>query len=533
MSLSDVQAARGHEALRTCPTRLLVLSLVVAVQVVAGCEIGSTNSDHGSARTLTGRIEGASYVIDVPASWNGVLLLYSHGGGALVASPPAEDAIDAGTASYFMRQGYALAGSSFRSSGWFVEDAIADDIALLGEFRRLVGHPTRTIAWGASLGGMVTLGLAERPQTSIDGALPLCGVVADAVPFWNQNLDAAFAFKVLFAQDDPQIQVTGGDPSTTAGEHARSLLQTATTTRIGRARTALVAALREIPVQGFRGAAGPGGTPLPVPTGLDAEDLRAGSLAGLLADALSNYFVNHPAMQQRAGGNPSSNDGVDYGKLLASSPDFGLVRDLYGAAGSSIEDDLARLRQAPRISAGPAAVAYVNRFVTFTGRPQVPVITLHTVADESTPAQLEEEYGAKVRRTGGPDRLRQLFVSRGAHCNFTTAEIAVALEVLLARIRTGKWGEADNLPALNAMSARIDARYWVPIRTTLVGGPTPHSYPSFVRFESIGLLRNAAQQVPKSSSTQPTLTPLINSQRPVETSATRAGIEATTVIAAG
>ena len=169
---------------------------------------------------MTGSLQGASYIIQVPGSWNGVLLLYSHGGGALTPNVAAENTIDPVTSAYLLEHGYALAGSSFRSSGWFIEAALADDLALLGEFRRLVGRPTRTIAWGVSLGAMVTLGLAERNPDRIDGALAMCGVVADAVPFWNQNLDATFAFNVLFAENDPQIRVTGSDHSTAAGDDA-------------------------------------------------------------------------------------------------------------------------------------------------------------------------------------------------------------------------------------------------------------------------------------------------------------------------
>ncbi len=201
-----------------------VIPALLSLSLVAGCAVGApARGSHPSAssapspRTLTGSLQGASYIIQVPGSWNGVLLLYSHGGGALTPSAAAENTIDPVTSAYLLEHGYALAGSSFRSSGWFVEDALVDDLALLGEFRRLIGRPTRTIAWGVSLGTMVTLGLAERNPDRIDGALAMCGVLADAVPFWNQNLDAAFAFNVLFAENDPQIRVTGADPSTSAG----------------------------------------------------------------------------------------------------------------------------------------------------------------------------------------------------------------------------------------------------------------------------------------------------------------------------
>ena len=474
-----------------------VIPALLSLALVAGCTVGgpatgsrqSVSGAH-SSRTLTGSLQGASYIVQVPGSWNSVLLLYNHGGGALTPNAAAENTIDPISSAYLLEHGYALAGSSFRSSGWFIEDALADDLALLGEFRRLVGRPTRTIAWGVSLGSMVTLGLAERNPDRIDGALAMCGVVADAVPFWNQNLDAAVAFKILFAENDAQIRVTGSDPSTAAGDDAHSLLQAARASAVGRARTALSAALREIPLSGFFGTGGL--IPALLPSGQSLEDLRAAQLADLLSAALGDYSLNHPALERRAGGNPSSNQGIDYGRLLAASPDYAELKGLYQAAGLSLDSDVARLNRAPRVSADPAAVAYVSRFLTFTGGLHVPVLTLHTLADESTPVQLEEAYRSKVRSAGRSAWLRQLFVDRGSHCNFTTAEIAVALDVLSSRIASGKWGRADDLAALNSQTAAFGAQYRAPIRVRAVGVPATQNSPSFVAFESIGLLRDAA-----------------------------------------
>ena len=474
-----------------------VTHALLSLSLVAGCAVaapsrGSPPSKPAahSQQTLTGSVRGASYIIQVPGSWNRVLLLYSHGGGGLTPNAAAENAIDPVTSAYLLEHGYALAGSSFRSSGWFIEDALADDLALLGEFQRLVARPSRKIAWGTSLGAMATLGLAERNPDRIDGALAMCGVVADAVPFWNQNLDAAFAFKVLFAESDPQIHVTGSDPSTAAGDDAHSLLRAAMASVAGRARTALVAALREIPVSGFLGRGGLGQAP--VPSGQSQEDLRAAQLADLVSAALSDYFLDHPALERRAGGNPSSNQGIDYGRLVAASPDYAELKSLYQTAGLSLDRDVARLNGAARVSADPAAVAYVSRFLTFTGGLRVPVLTLHTLADESAPVQLEEAYLSKVRNVGRSAWLRQLFVDRGVHCNFTTAEIAVALDVLRSRIATGKWGRADDLAALNSETAAFGAQYRAPIRIKVVGVPATQNSPSFVAFESIGLLRDAA-----------------------------------------
>ena len=43
-------------------------------------------------RTLTGTIDGAAYIIQVPATWNGTLLLWSHGYRAPGSANPAENA---------------------------------------------------------------------------------------------------------------------------------------------------------------------------------------------------------------------------------------------------------------------------------------------------------------------------------------------------------------------------------------------------------------------------------------------------------
>src|SRR5215471_6140593 len=120
---SPISRSDCHDVSRMSRHLGAALLQALIVLVTATCVPGTT-TDHssGSARELTGSINGASYLIRVPASWNGVLLLYSHGGGAFTPNPPAEDSTDPVTAQYLLQEGYALAGSSFRSSGWFVED---------------------------------------------------------------------------------------------------------------------------------------------------------------------------------------------------------------------------------------------------------------------------------------------------------------------------------------------------------------------------------------------------------------------------
>src|SRR5262245_40467743 len=111
-----------------------LMPALLSLSLVTGCTVGTPATEsHPSASnthspgTLTGSLQGASYIIQVPRSWNGTLLLYSHGGGALTPIAAAENTSDPVTSAYLLEHGYALAGSSFRSSGWFIEDALADD----------------------------------------------------------------------------------------------------------------------------------------------------------------------------------------------------------------------------------------------------------------------------------------------------------------------------------------------------------------------------------------------------------------------
>lgn len=155
---------------------------------------------------LTGTLpDGTTYVIDVPAMWNKTLLLYSHGYVIAGGSNPAYDVGDSATGYYLLIHGYALAGSSYSTTGWAVHEAIPDQIATLDVFASLVGTPTRTIAWGHSLGGMITAGLVQEYPDRFSAALPMCGVLGGGVGLWNQFLDSAFAFNVLVAGGSLQV----------------------------------------------------------------------------------------------------------------------------------------------------------------------------------------------------------------------------------------------------------------------------------------------------------------------------------------
>ena len=130
----------------------------------------------------TGRLAGAKYEIEMPAKWNGTLLLYSHGyrpaaAGAAGLRPgrrPSRPRTRRPTrsATALLAKGYALAGSAYTTNGWAVADGVAADEQLHDYFVEKVGKPDRTYVWGESLGGLITEILAEKDPDWVAGAAP-------------------------------------------------------------------------------------------------------------------------------------------------------------------------------------------------------------------------------------------------------------------------------------------------------------------------------------------------------------------------
>src|SRR5216684_937877 len=196
--------------------------------------------------TKTGTLaDGATYLIEVPANWNGTLFLYSHGYVPPGSLNPARDVGDPFTRSFMLSSGFALAGSSYATTGWAIHEAIPDQIAVLDLFKLMVGEPKRTIAWGHSLGGMVTAALIQTHPDRFDAALPMCGVLSGGVATWNTALDSEFAFKTLLGVTRLQL-VNIANPSVNF-EIAEGALAQAQATPQGRARIALAGALGDLP----------------------------------------------------------------------------------------------------------------------------------------------------------------------------------------------------------------------------------------------------------------------------------------------
>ncbi len=265
----------------------------------------------GPARTLTGTLrDGATYLIQVPADWNGTLVLYSHGYVTPGSPNPATDVGDPLTGQWLLTNGYALAGSSYATTGWAIQQAIPDQLSTLNTFDRRVSPPTRTIAWGHSLGGMITAALLQVAPDRFTAALPMCGVLAGGIGTWNVALDSAVAVQQLLGPTSGLQVVNIASPTTNLGI-AETLFATAQATPQGRARIALASALGDLP--GWFDPA----SPEPAPTDYVAQEanqfLWETQVDGPFAFAL------RAELEARAGGNASWTTGVNFTAQLAES----------------------------------------------------------------------------------------------------------------------------------------------------------------------------------------------------------------------
>ena len=387
--------------------------------------------------------DGATWVADAPAPWNGTIILYSHGFGPLAAA----DAPDPATRADLLGLGYALVGSSYSGPSWWaLASAVRDQFASLAAFERITGRPRRVIAWGTSMGGLVSALETQRARHRINGTLTTCGLVAGALNLNNYQLDGEYAINELL---DPgqRIQLvryaTAGQASAAAAELV-SVVARAQSTAAGRARIALAAALLNEPTW-YNGSAPPGPRDY-----LGQEKQQEAELTGFV---LTFIVTGRYQIELAAGGNSAYTKGVRYARIMRRSSYRPEVAALYHAARLSLRRDLAKLTRHADITADPRAVATLARTSMVSGHLSVPELDIHTIYDQLVPVQQENWYRHRVRAAGPARLFRQAYVFATGHCNFQPAGYVAALHAVEHRLSTGRWGDRTEPAELNAAAA--------------------------------------------------------------------------------
>ncbi len=462
----------------------LVGAALLAVVLAASCTGAGVASDAArpaiaqtgslaftgcDAVACEGTLDGAKYAIRLPKTWNGTLLLYSHGYRFAQPvppsfTPPATDAVPApgeAIAQTLLAQGFALAGSSYSRNGWAVPEGVTAGEQLYDFFARNVGRPRRVYLWGDSLGGLVTQTLAEKQLPWVSGAAPLCGVLGGTIENLDLALDVAYAVRTLVA---PKLQLTGYASHQAAVRQwqyaQRELVAAASRGGDGTASVAMVAALVDAPRQT---ATFDGSTPLSqVGAAVEA------ALSGLGYGTYGRYDI-----EQRLKGDPSANTGVDYTDRI--SPSERQLIDLAGGPGTT-DRLLSKLAAGRRVAADPAARRAATRTLGEpSGALTVPTVTMHTTQDPLVLVQNERLFADRVRAAGRRGDLLQLFVEPpttytapapygAGHCNFTAGQRLAAVDLLDTWVRTGSRPSdrvlADALYSVKGVNLTFSAPPW-------------------------------------------------------------------------
>jgi hypothetical protein len=401
--------------------------------------------------TCTGEINGAKFEIVMPDHWNGTLLLWSHGTRPpqpLPLSPdepvdtdpevaPGSTPADVGDAGQqLLTDGFALAGSAYKSNGWAVDDGVAAGEDLHQYFVDNIATPQRTIVWGASLGGLVTALLEQRDGTTwVDGAAPMCGVLGGGNDNLDLALDVTYGIKQLMA---PQLQLTGYRSWADAtrqwaiGYHA--VLAAGKNVQTGVPEILFLAAIADA---------------APQTKTYDGADLtsQVEAYGEAVVNALTYGTLFRSDIESRVGGNPSENTTSDYAARI--TPDERSLIDAVGGPGTTAKL-LAKMAAGTRVNADPTARAALAPD-TPAGVITDPVLTVHTRADPLVIAQNETLFADRVNadphNTG--DLVQAYTVAPttyppdpgapygAGHCNFTTQTYVGTAELMDNWVRNG------------------------------------------------------------------------------------------------
>ena len=368
----------------------------------AASSASASLSAHAARVTAGGTLEGdigpgAHYVISVPETWNGDLVLYAHGYTAPifpVGVPPGEEVLVEGMRTIASQGGFAFAYSNYSQTGLGLKDAALRTDQLANLFGSLVGKPRRTFLIGASFGGLVALKLVETHPERYAGLLTLCGMIGGVQP----EVDYVSNVRALFDYFYPGV-LPGNVLKLPANFDLQNDLVIPVATAI---QTNPVPALEMSQVTQ---------TPIPFSNGTQ--------LVQSIIQALVLQAVELQDLLNRTHGQSF----------------FDNTRTVY--TGNLPPELLADLNaHVVRYSEGPAAANLFEKEYGPSGDLRVPLVSLHTSLDPVVPIFHEDLYRSLVEAHGGTANLHQTRVERYGHLNFTAEELVGGFGQMIAAAAT-------------------------------------------------------------------------------------------------
>jgi pimeloyl-ACP methyl ester carboxylesterase len=349
---------------------------------------------------VEGRVgPGALYALDMPAAWNGDLVVYAHGivdPVLPVALPSSQDHF-AILRNALMDRGFAVASSSFSQNGFALKDGAERTHQLTGLFTASFGRPRRVLLAGHSLGSMAALQVAESFPGQYDGALIMCGFVGGTTMEIAYMANARVAFDYFF----PGV-IPGSVFEILPGTDFRP--PTATTPG-----SALFNAVQGALVGGFA----------------SSRTFQFASVAGLKWNTPQELVT---AALSVIGFN------LRYTQSVLDHTNAHIPFDNRETVYAGSADDAALNTGIQRWTGDPDAMNYVARYYTPAGALQIPVQTLHTSRDPVVPAWHEDIFAGVVADQGATGLLEGAIVTAFGHCNFTDDQALAAFDRLVERL---------------------------------------------------------------------------------------------------
>ena len=354
------------------------------------------------ARTFFGRDVSGLYRVEIPAEWNGDLVLFAHGfRGATGENGAVLRVENHPIRAHLIETGFAWAASSYRCNGYVPGQGLEDTRALVDLFTGFnAGRaPGRVYLTGTSMGGHVTLlGMHEYP-TEFAGGLAMCPAGPGLFDFFAAVGGAAEVITgIRFTQQEMREQTAS----------MREILGTPPNYTVKGRQLASV----QIEISG-------GSRPFAV------EGLESRFLSNISGGAL-------------AGSTSPANLAVDT---------RGFVYDIEPALGITA----ATLNESARRKVGDPAMrgpdSPYEELQPFDGKIERPLLTMHGTGDLFVPIFLQRLLWDAVHAAGRDELLVQRIYRIPGHCGFSQAEMIRAFDDLVAWVTTRVRPTGDEVSA--------------------------------------------------------------------------------------
>lgn len=323
---------------------------------------------------------GALSRLCVPIGWNGQLVVFAHGyvaSGLPLGFYHLTLADGTSVSDLVQSLGFAFATTSYRKNGLAILEGVEDIKLLVAKFASTYSTPLRTHVAGVSEGGLVTALLAERSPELFSSALAACGPVGS----FRAQVGYFGDFRVLFDYFFPGI-LPGS-----AIDIPPALMANWYTAYV----PAVTVALASNPARALE---------LMRTANAPFDPANPATAVNTALDLLwYNVFATNDAVAE-LGGNPFDNR----------------LRWYFGSS-----NDLRLNLRVARFAASPAALLALRPYRT-SGKLSIPLVTLHTTADDVIPIWQELLYLLKFDPSAR-GRFIPIPVNRYGHCNFTTQEL--------------------------------------------------------------------------------------------------------------